>query len=84
MNKRILGMVTFLALLCLYFAVLTVLAPFLPHLGLAVLILWMIIRRPQQYPDRAEKDLDQFVQGVAETLRRLLEMLLRPLVGRWP
>lgn len=79
MDKRIIGVIAFLVLLCIYVTVLVALAPILPVLCLASVAPWVVIRRPFKYPGRMEDDLRRFSHGLADGVEKLLRALFQPL-----
>jgi len=79
MDKKIMGVIAFLVLLCLYVTVLVALAPILPILCLASVALWVVLRRPFKYPGRMEDDMRRFSRGLADGVEKLLRALFQPL-----
>lgn len=79
MQKKVMGAIAFLVLLCLYVTVLVALAPILPILCLAAVALWVALRRPFKYPGRLEGDLRRLSRGLSDGAERLLRALFQPL-----
>lgn len=77
MENKIMGVIACLILLCLYMTVLIALIPVMPILSLAVIALWMIIRRPFMYPGRMEDDVKRFSRALGEAVRKLLQFLFQ-------
>jgi hypothetical protein len=81
MNKRILGIICFLAMLALYITLLRALARVLPEICLIALVVWGIVRRPLKYPERMEEDMEALSTKAAKGIKVLLGILFRPLKG---
>lgn len=79
MDRKVVGAISFLVLLVLYVTVLMLVAPILPILCLAGLVMWVVVRRPLTSPGRVEGDLRLFARGLGEAVEGLLRTLIRPL-----
>lgn len=77
MEKKIMGVITFLILLCIYVTVLIALIPVMPILCLSVIALWIIIRQPFKHPGRMEDDIKRFSQVLGEGVRKFLQFLFQ-------
>ena len=81
MNRSVLSIIRFLVLVTVYGAVLAVLWPLLPEICLAVLAVWLLLRRPWEYQERIENDLDAVSRKLANGVETFLDAVCRVLKG---